>query len=117
MKTILLLILSLILVGCTTVNRPSPEAAALVDIGTTAVALSRGATELNPLGLVGSSLLKGVYLYNQDKIPPQDREFADKLSSSLWIGAAANNIAVMLGIVSPFHFAIGIVVGIIIYNP
>lgn len=117
MKTILLVILLTITSGCTTLNRPSPETSAIADIATTAVALSKGYTELNPLGFAGSTLFKGVYLYKRDSLSPEERATTDRIASSLWLGAAVNNLAVLAGVVMPFNLFIGSIVALSVYNP
>lgn len=94
---------------------PPPEISALADVGTTALALGRGATELNPLGFVGSTIAKGVYFVIRDELPTQDKELADRILTSAWSGAAVNNLIIFTGGVTAVALPVGVLVGIGVY--
>ena len=94
---------------------PPPEVSALADIATTAIGLGRGATELNPLGFVGSTVAKGVYFVLRDDLTKQDREHADRILTSAWSGAAVNNLIVLTGGVTAVALPVGVLVGIALY--
>jgi hypothetical protein len=109
-RQLLILLSCTVLVGCTTV--PTVEEAAVMDVATTAVGLASGAQELNPLGPVVGSLLKLVYITGIVKRTPQ----GDRFVSSLWTGAAANNIAVTFMLNPLLSIATGITVGYYVYT-
>jgi hypothetical protein len=94
---------------------PPPEVSALADIGTTALALGRGATELNPLGFVGSTVAKGAYFVFRDDLTNQDRELADRVLTSAWTGAAVNNLIIFTGGLTAVALPIGALVGVALY--
>lgn len=99
-----------VLVSCTTV--PTVEQAAVLDIGTTVVGLAAGGTELNPLGVLGVSILKAVYisgLFGRT-------EESDRTATSLWTGAAANNITGVVTFNPLLSLAVGVTVGYYIYT-
>jgi hypothetical protein len=101
-----------LLAGCTTI--PTVEEATVFDATTTAVGLSRGATELNPIGPVGTVLFK--LLYINGMFGPRT-EHSDRAASAAWTGAAANNITQLL---IPgnllFSLTVGGIVGYYIYT-
>ena len=94
---------------------PPPEASALADIVTTALGLSQGATELNPMGFVGSTVAKGAYFVFRDDLTKQDRELADRVLTSAWSGAVVNNLIVLTGGVTAVALPVGVLVGIALY--
>lgn len=92
------------------------EDAAMFDTTTTVIALAKGGTELNPLGLVGVTAAKGFALQYKDSLPPDQRERMERTATSLWTGAGVHNVVQML--VGPpllWSFGIGTLVGIILY--
>jgi hypothetical protein len=94
---------------------PPPAVAALADVGTTVLALGRGATELNPLGLVGSTIAKGAYFVLRDELTKQDKELADRVLTSAWSGAAVNNLIVFTGGITAVALPVGLLVGVALY--
>lgn len=113
------LLLVLLLSGCSTLNlpKPSPEQAALADVGTTAYAISHGGVELNPMGFVGTTLIKGIYFIKRDSLSEEQRAQTDRLVASVWMGAAASNLLQILlaPIALPITIGVGIGVGLSIY--
>jgi hypothetical protein len=90
-------------------------ASAGADTLTTAVALSSGLVELNPLGPVGSLLVKGLamgYARSQPE-PEQARQY--NLMSSVWSGAAVSNLCWISG-AGPFCFLVGAAAGGWLWN-
>ena len=74
-----------------------PYWAAGADLVTTAAALGRGAHELNPLGVQGALITKGIYLFAiRPGISVDQRAQSDRVAASIWYGAAANNLMVIL---------------------
>ena len=73
--------------------RPTMTEAALLDTVSTVAALSQGAQELNPLGLAGTTVIKGIMIAEQDRITPDQQATV----SALWTGAGVNNIMLTLG--------------------
>ena len=92
-------------------------AAAGLDTVTTAVALNKGAHELNPLGYLGATVAKIIYLSRRDSLDPATRLQYDRTATSVWTGAGANNI---LQIITPvpilYSIALGFWVGYSIYT-
>lgn len=88
------------LVGCTTIQTNTGVdriyQAAIADTATTALALNQGARELNPLGFLGASIGKLVYLYIRTDLTLEEQSRYDRIATSLWAGAAANNAVVLL---------------------
>lgn len=117
MRPILLVLL--LLCGCSTLELPKPTSAqaAVADIGTTAYALSHGATELNPLGFVGTTALKGYYFIHRESLSKEERTRLDRITASVWGGAAVNNILqiMLTPIALPITIGIGIIAGVMIY--
>jgi len=104
--------MSIILAPCVYADCPVPsiKESAVLDIGSTAIAISQGANELNPLGLVGSTIAKGIIIANEKDLSPSEKVNA----SAIWTGASVNNLMVIMG--ATFFPAIltGIAVGIVI---
>jgi hypothetical protein len=94
---------------------PPPAVAAAADVGTTILALGRGATELNPLGLVGSTVAKGVYFIVRDELPEHDKNFFNRVVTSVWSGAAVNNLIVFTGGITAVALPVGLLVGVALY--
>ena len=109
-RQLLILLSCTVLVSCTTV--PTVEEAAVLDVATTAVGLASGAQELNPFGPVGGSLLKLVYISGLVKRTPQ----GDRFVSSLWTGAAVNNVAITFMLPPLLSIVTGITVGYYVYT-
>ena len=84
--------------------------AAAVDTASTAAAISSGFTELNPLGFVGTVVTKMATIAYINQLPEEDRAHPYGLVSSLWGGAAANNLCWLTG-AGPLCFVLGIVTG------
>ena len=88
----------------------------MFDTTTTVIALSQGATELNPLGLVGTTAGKAIALHYKDTLPPDERKKVERMATSLWTGAGVNNVVQML--VGPpliWSVGVGILVGFMLY--
>jgi hypothetical protein len=96
--------------------KPTPLEAATADVLTTAVALSRGATELNPLGFAGSTVAKGVLLITNEYLNEADKKILENAASSLWGGAAVNNLLVIFGVATMIALPVGVLSMIIIAN-
>lgn len=86
---------------------------AVVDVGTTAVGLAMGATELAPLGLTGALAVKlgGLYLAQRDEAKEYTR--AIDLMSAIWYGASANNICTIFA--GPSCAVIGAITGAVFF--
>jgi len=110
------------LVGCTTIESnvgvPRVYQAAIADTATTALALSNGAHELNPLGFTGASIGKLVYLYIRADLTLEEQLRYDRVATSLWAGAAANNAVILLvpggGVL--LGLGVGVYVGVSIWG-
>jgi hypothetical protein len=89
---------------------PTIEEAAILDVATTVVALSEGHRELNPLGLVGATIVKLIVIPHINSIEDETkRKDAQNIASSLWTAAAVNNIGVILGLDPVICVSIGII--------
>jgi hypothetical protein len=86
--------------------------AATVDTASTAVALSKGLTELNPLGFGGTVAMKVAAIAYIKQLPEEDHADAYGIVSSFWGGAATNNLCwltgagplcIILGIITALH--------------
>jgi hypothetical protein len=101
----------------TSLDVPAVYLAAGADTATTAIALHRGARELNPLGFVGVTAMKVIYLSRRNSLDADTRTRYDRIATSVWTGAAANNL---LQILSPmpllYSVTVGFVVGYSIYT-
>lgn len=104
------LLLCVVLSGCASTAREQTIGGGVADLGSTVVGLSAGAAELNPLGLVGSTLLKPVAYAYAESLPETERASAHSVIGGLWTGAAASNLCVLF-IANPVCFAVGVVTG------
>jgi len=89
--------------------------AAAVDTASTAAALASGLTELNPLGFAGTAVMKVATIAYINQLPEEDRARPYGLASSLWGGAAANNLCWLTG-AGPVCFVLGVVAGRYLWN-
>jgi mannose/fructose/N-acetylgalactosamine-specific phosphotransferase system component IIC len=81
--------------GCV---RPTAMTAAILDTVTTLSAISKpGVIELNPLGVVGSTIGKVLTFHYMKDADEKTQKNFDKWVGSLWTAAAVNNIAVFVG--------------------
>lgn len=93
--------------------------AAVADGITTGLAVSSGALEMNPListspaGLVVLTGAKIALVKYADRLPEDEKRMLIKSSSSLWTGAAVNNLMVLLSAPSPVAIAAGLVAGVL----
>lgn len=113
-RIIAVVILVFGLLGCSGlgIKRPSVESAALMDVGTTAIGLSRGAVELNPLGFWGTTIAKLYYLYGlRPEYDPATRVEMDSWLTGVFVGASVNNV---IQIIWAPHLAISAAMGMIV---
>jgi hypothetical protein len=122
------------LVGCATSSppslAPSPEErvarldknamhAAAADGVSTGLALSAGAVETNslistsPVGLIALTGAKIGLVKFADRLPENDKRLVIKTSSSVWGGAAVNNLLVLMAAPTPLAIAAGVVAGVL----
>lgn len=91
--------------------------AAVADGITTGLALSAGALETNPLvsttplGLIALTGAKIALVKYAETLPEPDKRMVVKLSSSLWGGAAVNNLLVLLSAPTPLSVLAGLLMG------
>ena len=92
-------------------------AAAVADVMTTGLAVAGGAVEMNPLvsttplGLLALAGTKIGFVKYVGTLPEPEKRVALKSSSSIWGGAAVNNIAVYLAAPPPFPVIAGLIMG------
>lgn len=113
MRSILAVICCL-LVACTTVRDQTRALnGAVADTVTTVVALRKaGVIESNPIGFPATILLKGVMITYLHYYP---NESLDRAAGSIWWAAAANNLAVILGLTNPVSIALSVGVGVALW--
>jgi hypothetical protein len=100
-----------LLVACTTIRDQTHAVnGAIADTATTVVALHKsGVVESNPIGFPATVLLKGIIIGYLHYYP---NESLDRAAGSAWWGAAANNLAVVMGLTNPVSIVIGVGVGV-----
>ena len=109
MKKVLIIFALIILSGCATVGRERAVNAHMSDIGSTAVGLALGATEMNPLGLV-ALVLKKIQMDAIEAEPEATvRAEAYGQVAAITNGAVANNVCVAASLAVPalLPFALG----------
>ena len=93
--------------------------AAVADGITTGLAVSSGALEMNPListspaGLIVLTGAKIGLVKYADRLPQNEKRMVIKSSSSLWTGAAVNNLMVLLSAPTPLAVATGVIAGVL----
>lgn len=95
------LILSL---ACLSAQAQTAEQAAAADVATTGVGLALGAAEMNPVGML-TLPLKLIAIQQAEALPTGEREYALSAISSMWTGAAANNLCIVAAILTGGAFA------------
>jgi hypothetical protein len=97
--------------------KPTAKGGMIADTATTIIGVHGfGLIETNPLGVVGSTVLKAVALaYTEDWPKEKQQEFGNK-AGAVWSGAAINNVMVILGVLNPVAIIIGVISGIVFYN-
>jgi hypothetical protein len=116
MHSLFKLLLALVFAGsmaaCTTIEStvgvPRVYQATIADTITTGIALEQGGRELNPLGFLGATAGKLVYLYIRSDLTEEERSRYDRLTTSLWTAAAANNVVVILAPGSGVFLGLGV---------
>jgi hypothetical protein len=111
-KLLLALVFAGSTAGCTTIESatgiPRVYQATIADTVTTGIALEQGGRELNPLGFLGATAGKLVYLYIRSDLTEEERSRYDRLTTSLWTAAAANNAVVILAPGSGMFLSLGV---------
>jgi hypothetical protein len=105
--------LLVLLQGCATSKVPLERdlhKAAVADTATTALVLAKGGMELNPVGFPTATAFKAAYLfYFRDILSEEQRKFPDRLVSTAWWAASANNLFQFL---IPHNLFVGATVGL-----
>ena len=97
--------------------KPTAKQGAIADIVSTGIALNvTNATEMNPLGFVGTTIGKILLLNYRDGLPKESQEKIDNFAGSAWMGAAINNVLVIAGATTPVSLLVGLISGITFYN-
>ncbi|MEI6759006.1 MAG: hypothetical protein WCO22_01015 [Betaproteobacteria bacterium] len=97
----------------------SAIAAAVADGLTTSLGLSVGAVEANtaistsPIGLIALTSLKIGLLKFSDNLAVPEKRLVLKSASSVWGGAAINNIAVYMAAPQPIPIIMGVIMGVV----
>lgn len=92
-------------------------AAAVADGVTTGLALSAGGVEANalisttPLGLVALTAMKIGLVKYADTFPEQEKRTTLKTASTVWGGAAINNLMILVAAPPPFPIVAGMIAG------
>jgi hypothetical protein len=97
--------------------KPTAKDGMIADTATTIIGVHGfGLIETNPLGVVGSTVLKAVALaYTEDFPKEKQQEFSNK-AGAFWSGAAINNVMVILGASTPISIIVGVISGVVFYN-
>jgi hypothetical protein len=113
----LLVILSMLTTGCSTITVPNAKEAAILDTLTTVAVIESGAGyELNPLGFVGATLVKVLVLSNIHKFEPQTQDYINKVNATLWTAAAVNNLGVLMCVPLSISLPLTLAAGYIVYK-
>ena len=97
--------------------KPTANDGMIADTATTIVGVHGfGLVETNPLGLVGSTVLKAVALAYAEDLPKEKQQEFDNKAGAVWSAAAVNNVMVILGAATPVAIIIGVISGIVFYN-
>ena len=96
--------------------REQAKQAAVADAATTAVGLAAGAAEMNPVGPIVAVAIKPLVLRYISSLPEEQQASAHAAVSSVWGGAAANNLCVIVSILTsggfgPVCVAVGVAWG------
>jgi hypothetical protein len=98
-----------LLTGCATANHqhsnkpdtpePTAKTAAVIDTLTTAVGIElKDAYETNPLGFPMTIVGKWLFLHWLEKVEDcEQQQWIDRFASSIWMGASANNLLIIVG--------------------
>jgi uncharacterized protein YceK len=119
MKKLSLIVVGLLLTGCSTVYKPTMREAAIADTLSTAMILEHSDQfhEMNPLGfpltIVGKAAL--IY-YAENCLSPESRKILENYASSLWTGATVNNILLFLTSSPHFSLLVGAITSIYLIN-
>ena len=97
--------------------KPTAKDGMIADTATTIVGVHGfGLIETNPLGFVGSTVLKAVALAYAEDLPKEKQQEFDNKAGAVWSAAAVNNVMVILGAATPVAIIIGVISGIVFYN-
>jgi hypothetical protein len=110
----ILVLAAVCLSGCSALHiaRPSAEQAAVLDVTTTGIGLGQGARELNPLGFTGTTLIKLYYFrVLRPEYSEQARAETDRWLSSLFTGAAVNNV---IQVIWQPNLSVSVLLGIVV---
>lgn len=93
--------------------RPSVITAGALDTASTVMALNAGAFETNPFGFNFTIIAKITYVViTRNYLTEEQYKDSDRIASSIWTGAAINNIMIVIGASNPISIAVGLVAGI-----
>jgi len=97
--------------------KPTAKDGMIADTATTIVGVHGfGLIETNPLGVIGSTVLKAVTLAYAEDLPKEKQQEFDNKAGAVWSAAAVNNVMVILGAATPVSIIIGVISGIVFYN-
>ena len=97
--------------------KPTAKDGMIADTATTIVGVHGfGLIETNPLGVIGSTVLKAVTLAYAEDLPKEKQQEFDNKAGAVWSAAAVNNVMVILGAATPVAIIIGVISGIVFYN-
>ena len=121
MPILIVLLMSLLLTSCAHIrDNTTAVNGAIADTATTVIGIKKySMVETNPIGFPATILLKAtavIYIKtNPNDLTDQELKELDHLSGSLWLGAAANNIAIIVGASNPLGLFLGLTTGIALY--
>jgi hypothetical protein len=113
----LLIILSMLTTGCSTITVPTAKQAAVLDTVTTAAVLESGTGyELNPVGFVGATAAKILIVSNMHRFQPETQDYINRITATLWTAAAVNNLAVLMCVPLTTSLPLTLAAGYIVYK-
>jgi hypothetical protein len=113
----LLIILSMLTTGCSTITVPNAKEAAILDTLTTVAVLESGTGyELNPIGFVGATLTKMLIVGTMHRFQPETQDLLNKTTATLWTAAAVNNLGVLMCVPLSISLPLTLAAGYIVYK-
>lgn len=95
LKSLYITVALLFITGCSSIPLASIKQAAIADNVTTAVAVSQGYRELNPLGFPATVVLKLAVIESRQYLSEQNRDIVDHTAVALWSAAAVHNTVIL----------------------
>ena len=90
---------------------------AIADTASTVIAINFfDLKEMNPIGVIGSTVMKVVALNSAEDLTEEKKELFNNAAGSFWMGAAINNVFGIVGATFPISLLAGIISSMIFYS-